>query len=256
MNAAFRATGIDASYEAISVGRGDFARRFLELKETMAGFNLTIPYKSDVIGHLDWLDPVASRIQAVNVVKKAGSRHLGYNSDVDGITGPLRERGLERVGRALLLGAGGAARAFCDAMNQLACTEVTVAVRDVTRGKAFAKEMAAAFPRMTLATAELGKLANVEADVVFNATPMGSPGAPLVETLKRVIYGHAVVFDAVYRPTKTELLKAAEKGGSRIIYGYEMLLGQGARGFEIWTGRRAPVESMRGALLESLERGQ
>jgi shikimate dehydrogenase len=255
MNAAFRATGIDASYEAISVGRDEFVRRFLELRETVEGFNLTIPYKADVIGHLDWLDPVASRIRAVNVVKKAGHRHLGYNSDVDGITGPLREHGIEHVGRALLLGAGGAARAFCDAMNQLGCAKVTIAVRDVTKGKSFAMEMAAAFPRMVFATVELGKLVPAEAEVVFNATPMGSPGVPLSEALKRVIYGHATVFDAVYRPTMTELLKTAEERGSRIIYGYEMLLDQGTKGFEIWTGMRAPKEVMRTALLESLERG-
>jgi shikimate dehydrogenase len=77
---------------------------------------------------------------------------------------------------------------------------------------------------------------------------------PLVDALKRVIYRHTTVFDAVYRPIKTELLREAEERGSKVIYGYEMLLDQAVRGFEIWTGMKAPREAMKRALLESLER--
>ncbi len=256
MNAAFDSARVEARYEAISVGRTEFGRRFLELREGMAGINLTIPYKSDVIGQLDWLDPIASRIRAVNVIKRSGNRYLGYNTDVDGITGPLRRHGLERVGRALLLGAGGAARAFCEAMNQMGCNELTVAVRDLSKGRAFAAEMAAVFPRIRFATAELGRLSPEAPDVVFNATPMGTAGVPFTDPLKRVIYWRTTVFDAVYRPTKTELLRNAEESGSRIIFGYEMLLDQGAKGFEIWTGKQAPREAMETALLKSLEGGR
>ncbi len=104
MNAAFEATGVDARYEAISVVREEFRSRFLALKGEVQGMNLTIPFKSEVLPLLDGLDEVSARIGAANVVAKSGSRCLGYNTDVNGITAPLKDHGAERVDRALLHG--------------------------------------------------------------------------------------------------------------------------------------------------------
>jgi len=252
MNAAFDATGVDASYEAVSVGREEFRGRFLALIGEVRGMNLTIPFKSEVLPLLDGLDEVSARIGAANVVAKSGSRCIGHNTDVNGITAPLKEHGAERVGRALLLGAGGAARAFCEAMSQIGCSEVTVAVRDRAKGENFVSEMKRIFPKIRFDTVAIDGIGGAEADLLFNATPMGS-GAPLPEALKRVIYGHVTVFDAVYRPMKTELLRAAEEMGSPIICGYEMLLNQGTKAFELWTGKTAPRGAMEAALRSSLE---
>jgi len=152
MNAAFRAVGIDAVYEAVNVGRAEFSDRFLALRAETSGVNLTIPFKSDVIPLLDALDEVSARIGAVNVVARTGQRYKGYNTDVNGITAPLRERGMGRVRKALLLGAGGAARAFCEAMSQLGCAEITVAVRDAAKGERFASEMAGSGSRSSSST--------------------------------------------------------------------------------------------------------
>lgn len=259
MNAAFRERSIDARYEAVSVRREEFRETFLAQRAEARGFNLTIPFKSDVLPLLDSLDEVSARIRAVNVVAAgaAGGRWEGHNTDVDGITVPLREHGVGRVGRALLLGAGGAARAFCEAMSQLGCSGVTVAVRDRARGDRFVAEMAATFPRVGFGAVSFegaGEAAR-GSDLVFNATPLGSRGLALPEALKRVIYGHVTVFDAVYRPMKTELLRLAEEGGSPVIYGYEMLLNQGTRAFEIWTGRPAPRETMESSLRGQLGAG-
>jgi shikimate dehydrogenase len=252
MNAAFAAVGIDASYEAISVAREEFRGRFLALREAVKGFNLTMPYKSEVLPLLDSLDEVSLRIGAANVVKRSGSRLTGYNSDVSGITAPLREHGKARIDSALLLGAGGGARAFCEAMDQLGCEQVTVAVRKMERGERFAAEMARIFPRIEFGAVAIEEIGPRKADLLFNATPLGSTGHPLPDQVKRVIYGQMTVFDAVYRPMKTELLRIAEERGSPTIQGYEMLLNQGTLAFEIWTGRMAPKDSMRRALLESL----
>ncbi len=252
MNAAFRAVGIDAVYEAVNVGRAEFSDRFLALRAETSGINLTIPYKSEVIPLLDGLDEVSARIGAVNVVARTGLRYKGYNTDVNGITAPLRERGMGRVRKALLLGAGGAARAFCEAMSQLGCAEITVAVRDSAKGERFASEMATIFGGIRFSVVAIDLVGGAEADLVFNATPIGA-GAPLPAPLKRVIYGHATVFDAVYRPMKTELLRTAEEKGSPIICGYEMLLNQGTMAFELWTGKPAPKAAMESALRTSLE---
>jgi len=252
MNAAFKTTGIDATYTALSVGRDEFPKKFQELKQETGGMNVTIPYKSVVIPLLDGLDPVSSRIGAVNVVKRSGSTWQGYNTDANGISASLKEHGKAIVRSALLVGAGGAARAFCEAMNQLGCASVTVVVRDPSRGETFIAEMARVFPAMKFNFTTLSSLGHVDVDLVFNATPIGSADRALPEGLKRVIYGHSIVFDAVYRPMKTDLLRTAELRGCSTIYGYEMLLNQGTMAFEIWTGRQAPKETMRMALLDSL----
>ena len=144
------------------------------------------------------------------------------------------------------------ARAFCEAMSRMGCREVTVAVRRIEAGERFAGEMAMTFPGIRFRAAAFDDLDGSAADLVFNATPLGSRDQPLPEALKRVIYGQMVVFDAVYRPMRTELLEVAEERGCRTIPGYEMLLNQGTAGFEIWTGRPAPREAMGEALRRSL----
>lgn len=252
MNAAFKSAGLDAAYEAVSVRRQEFRQRFLELKNGVSGMNLTIPFKSDVLPMLDGLDDISGRIGAVNVVKREGGRCLGYNTDVNGIVAPLMEHGKDSVRSALLVGGGGAARAFCEAMSQLGCASITVAVREPSKGQDFVAAMGKVFPTMRFGFTTVSRLQKADVDLIFNATPIGSGDEALPEPLKRVIYGHSTVFDAVYRPMKTELLRTAELRGCSTIYGYEMLLSQGALAFEIWTGKKAPKETMRRALLESL----
>jgi shikimate dehydrogenase len=253
MNAAFASMKMDATYRAVSIRREEFPAKFLELREENDGMNVTIPYKSDVIPLVDELDEVSSRIGAVNVIKREGGKFLGYNTDAGGIVGALKEHGKGSPRRALLVGAGGAARAFCEAMHEVRCSGVTVVVREASKGERFIVEMERVFPGMKFGFTTFSGLRETDADVIFNATPIGSGGLEVPDGLKRVIYGRATVFDAVYRPMKTELLKTAETRGCHTIYGYEMLLNQGALALETWTGRPAPRETMRKALLESLE---
>lgn len=253
MNSAFKERGVDAVYETVSVPPDTFPYRIKDLLASTSGMNITIPFKSQVIEYLDELDSVSSRIGAVNVVKRTGTKASGYNTDVNGIVASLREHGRERVRSALLVGAGGAARAFCEAMDELGCPEVLVVVRDPSRGESFISEMSGVFKGIRFGFSTLDRLRDVDVDLVFNATPIGSGGRELPEPLKRVIYGRSTVFDAVYRPTKTELLKTAELRGCTTISGYEMLLNQGVLAFEIWTGKSAPKEVMRQSLVRSLQ---
>ncbi len=261
MGSAFRSMGIEAVYSALSVERSEFRQRFLAISGESSGMNITIPFKSDVIPLLDELDPVSKKIGAVNVTKTSGGRCVGFNTDVSGIVVPLKERIRNaHVESALLLGAGGAARAFCEAMSQVGCGRVTVAVRDIEKGRRFAEEESKVFPEIEFdaqtidgLSVILAREAGTDFGLIFNATPMGSGDIPVAQGMKRVIYGTEIVFDAVYRPMETELLKFAEGKGCRVIHGYEMLLNQGTAAFETWTGARAPVEIMKQALLESLE---
>src|SRR5271167_2101150 len=140
MNAAFRALHIDAEYARVSVSEAGFVRELGRLMASrIKGMNVTIPFKTEVISWLAGLDAVATRIQAVNTVKvEEDGRYLGHNTDPDGIVGPLKEvLATLDVRTALLVGAGGAARAFCEAMNRIGCIDVAVAVREKERARQF-----------------------------------------------------------------------------------------------------------------------
>jgi shikimate dehydrogenase len=257
MNAAFRDLGIEAKYTRVSTSETAFAGEFRRLETSgFKGMNVTIPYKSAVIRLLDGLDAVATRIQAVNTVKsEEGGRYVGHNTDPDGIVGPLRAAAATaEVRNAMLIGAGGAARAFCEAMNRMGCVDIAVAVREVERARRFVLEMEKAFPRLNLTLASMSDLRHLNHDLVFNASPMGASGEPLPRELKRVLPGSKVVFDAVYRPRETKLLAEAVRIGAEAIHGEEMLLHQGMAAFTLWTGKAAPEKVMRKALAGSPER--
>jgi len=256
MNAAFRHSLIDAEYTQVSVPEARFASEFARLTESgLKGMNVTIPFKTAVIPWLAGLDSVATRIQAVNTVKsEEDSRYIGHNTDPDGILGPLQAVAASLdVRNAMLIGAGGAARAFCEAMNRMGCIDIAVAVRDVERSRRFVLEMEKAFPRMNLTLASMKDLHHLNHDLVFNASPMGAAGEPLPKELKRVLPGSKVVFDAVYRPKETKLLAEAKRNGAKVIHGEAMLLHQGMAAFRLWTGKEAPEKVMRGALTASLK---
>jgi shikimate dehydrogenase len=256
MNAAFRSSEIDARYTAVSVLEAGFPREFRRLMSSrFKGMNVTMPFKTAVIPLLAGLDPVATRIQSVNTVKgDEDGQYLGYSTDPDGILEPLQAIAATLdVRNAMLIGAGGAARAFCEAMNRMGCVDVAVAVRNVERAREFVRGMEGAFPRMNLTLASMENLRHLNHDIVFNASPMGSGGEPLPPELRRVLPGSMIVFDAVYRPRETELLAEAKRNGSKVVYGEEMLLYQGMAAFKAWTGREAPEKLMREALWGSLE---
>jgi shikimate dehydrogenase len=256
MNAAFKSIGMEAKYTAVSIPEAGFPREFRRLMSSrFKGMNVTMPFKTAVIPLLAGLDPVATRIQSVNTVKgDEDGRYLGYSTDPDGILKPLRAIAATLdVRNAMLIGAGGAARAFCEAMNRMGCVDVAVAVRDVERAREFVRGMEAAFPRMNLTLASMENLHHLNHELVFNASPMGAAGEPLPPELKRVLPGSKIVFDAVYRPRETQLLVEAKRNGSQVVHGNEMLLYQGLAAFEVWTGKEAPEKVMREALESSLE---
>ncbi len=254
VNAAFEAMGIDAVYSSLNVATDALASTFSKLKELEAkGLNVTMPHKSSIISLLDSVDATSTKIGAVNTVAKVGDLYLGHNTDVEGITGPLRARGVSTFGRAVVVGTGGAARAFCAAMAEMGCRRVTVLTRDVVRARSFVSDMAAAFPNLGLDTALLGDPVAFDADLVFNASPMGSDSVPSSKSVVALVRPDQVVFDAVYFPVETELIRMAEGAGARTIRGYEMLLGQAIGAVRIWTGRSPPSEVMSRALVTTLE---
>ncbi len=251
LNAAFKHFGLDAEYCALSVPKARLRDEFLSLKEKNAkGLNVTTPFKTTVIPMLDALDELPAKIRAVNTIKRSGEVYTGYNTDVYGIMRSLEMHEKTESEKALLIGAGGAARAFCEAAHRLGCCSITVAVRDTRRISHFVEDMKAVFPKAHFDPCTLDSLRQGGFDLVFNASPIGIEGIPLPASVRRILTTGMLVFDAVYHPAETELLAAAVSTGCETINGYEMLLGQAVGAFEIWTGLNPPQQVMERALLQ------
>lgn len=252
MNAAFVHMGLDARYLASDTRASDLGPTISSLRESGAGgANVTIPYKTTIVPFVDVLDAVASRIGAVNTLKISGKRALGYNTDVDGILEPLRSRGVSTIGRAAVLGAGGAARAFFAVTDMLHCREVMVINRNQTRAASFIASMRDAFPGTDIVSVSLDHLRPWDAELFFNASPGGSLGNPLPKEIAAALQNHPIVFDAVYLPN-SELVMLGKDMGCRVIPGHEMLLHQGMRALRIWFDVEPPKDVMMSALLGAL----
>lgn len=244
--AAFAATGLDLEYILERVPREELAAAVDRLRERCLGLNVTIPLKEAIVPLLDEVRGAAATTGSVNTVMFTNRRAIGDSTDGEGFIAALRG-GNRPVGRsALILGAGGAARAVGAALRASGA-DVTISARDPDRASTAAGAIdARGIPFDTKAVnAALG-----EADLLVNATPIGdrSPLPPNVG-----LHSGLTVFDLVYRPRVTPLLAAARALGCRTVEGVEMLVEQGARSFEVWTGLRPPVEVMRDAALAHLE---
>jgi shikimate dehydrogenase len=251
-NAAFAALGLNWRYVPLRVppGQVEMALRGLTTLG-LRGANVTVPYKQAVMRHLDEITAAAQTIGAVNTIVVREGRLIGHNTDGDGFLAALRESDFKPDDRrALVLGAGGAARAVVYVLAQAGCT-VTIHNRTVQR----AAELAHAVRRSGVRTpvtwmpmnAEPADLDPAHFDLLVNTTPVGMwpnvDASPWPEALP--LPAHWTVFDLVYNPLKTHLLQQARASGAHPIAGLGMLVWQGSLAFELWTGQAAPVEVMR-----------
>ncbi len=248
-NAAFEAAGIDAVYLAFrpsSIESAVAAMRVLPI----CGASITIPYKTSVIAFLDEIHPLAADIGAVNTLCNTGGAIVGHNTDGFGALEALMRAGVSPEGkRVLVFGNGGSARAIAFTLLTHGCS-LTIAGRNPEKFTTLVDDLRlkdASVQGIALLALDAPFMESI--DIIINTTSLGmephADSSPLDEGL---IFQHHTVFDIVYRPHVTALLRCAEKKGSRMVFGADMLLFQGARQFELWTGKSAPVEAMRNAL--------
>jgi shikimate dehydrogenase len=210
------------------------------------GVSCTIPHKSLVIPYLDEIDETAMKIGAVNTIVNDTGKLTGYNTDWLGIVDPLQTKTTIGGKHVALLGAGGAARAVLYGIQKQG-GRVTI----FNRTRETAEKLAKDFNSKALPLDDLAEIKNM--DIIFNATSVGMhPSESETPLAKEYIMKHHIVFDAVYNPLETRLLREAKEQGATIIYGYEMLLHQGAAQFELFTGKPAPVDIMRETLMKHL----
>ena len=257
MNTAFRRENLNAVYLALH------AKTVQDLMHCVRdipihGFSVTMPYKESILRFLDKTDAITQKIGACNTVIRSQDGNLyGFNTDVAGVLRPLEQRMAITGSRFLVLGAGGAARAAVFGLKERG-GEVYILNRTAAAGQKLARQAHAKF----IQRAQLAKLIakqRLTFDCIINATPVGMEGAaPTGKSDEKPLLAEAelatrYVFEMVYSPAETRFTKMARAKGVHVIPGVEMFVHQGARQFEIWTGKPAPVDEMMKVVLHALE---
>jgi 3-dehydroquinate dehydratase / shikimate dehydrogenase len=245
MNTAFRRETVNAVYLALQANKlSDLLKLVQEIP--IQGFSVTMPLKQEIMEHLEKTDPLSAKIGACNTVLRAQDGKLyGFNTDVAGITGPLEKRLSLRGAKVLVLGAGGAARAAVFGLRDKGA-EVFILNRTAETAQKLARQSGAK-------AIKKDAVAKTGFDVIINATPIGMAGIKAPQLLEAKDLNTKLVFDLVYNPLETPLLRMARQKSIPIITGIEMFVQQGARQFEIFTGKPAPEEEMLRVVIHSLK---
>jgi shikimate dehydrogenase len=254
-NAAFAAVGLNWCYVAFPVTRDRLEPALRGLPALgIAGANVTVPHKEAALAYLDDITDDARAIGAINTVRVEGGRLIGHNTDTTGMLDALtRDGGLTMKGqRAAIVGAGGAARAAAFALAGAEAAAVTIINRNWDRAAALADAVRRVY-RCAVDAVPLDGNAVVpalrDATLLVQGTTVGS-GAQrdLSPVPGKALHPGLLVMDMIYMPEETALLREARAAGCRTLGGLPMLVYQGARAFEIWTGRAAPLGVMRDAV--------
>jgi len=261
-NAAFRALGLNWVYVAFAVHPDNVGAAITGMRALgLRGLNVTIPHKAAVVSHLDEISPTSRQLGVVNTIVNADGHLRGDSTDGAGFIRALEEAG-EGItdNRLLLIGAGGSARALAMAAAQEQPEELIILNRTPQRAVELAELVRAAagleaVRSIALDSPEVARAVS-SADVIIDATPVGmyphAEVAPIVSP--EWLRPGQLVCDLTYNPRDTVLLQAAREAGTRTLDGTGMLVHQGAIAFEQWTGEEAPIEVMRLALLEALDK--
>jgi shikimate dehydrogenase len=255
-NAAFEYLRLDYVYLPFRVLEKDLKNAVKGAKAfNLKGFNVTIPHKVSIIKYLDEIDLTARRIGAVNTVVNEEGQLLGYNTDGLGALEALREEGVDPKGKKILvIGAGGASRAITFQLANV-CSKLVILNRTRIRAVRLARELAILGSEVEgrgLTLKSLERCLN-DSDILINTSSVGMyPNVNGSPVPKEFIRKDLVVFDIVYNPLETSLLRYARSVGAKSVNGVGMLVNQGAIGFKMWTGYEAPRNVMRKAVIEGL----
>lgn len=260
-NAAFKKLGLDYEYVPFEVAPEDLSESLKGMRALhIAGFNVTIPHKEKIVPLLDEVTKLARVIGAVNTVLNQEGKLIGYNTDGAGFVDSLKEdaKVSPRGKRAVVIGAGGASRAVSIMLAETGVESLTLTDIQEEKAKELAEYTGSYFEIdcdfVEVNSKDLQKAID-KADILVNATPIGMhpkiDQSPLEESIK--LHSKLLVYDLVYNPSETKLLKKAKRSGCKTCFGLGMLVRQGALAFTIWTGEEAPLKVMRKAAEEALK---
>ena len=256
-NAAFGELGMDYAYVAFDVNPDNLSSAIDGAKAlNIKGFNVTIPHKIEVMQYLDELDDVARLIGAVNTIDFKNLK--GYNTDGIGAVRAIEEVTSIKDKNIVVAGAGGASRAISFYLAKFGASSITILNRNVNKARNLASDVLKSDLIGDVSSDLISEINSYlkDADILVDTTPLGMDPHIDDEPIAKAENMHEdlVVFDAVYNPNETVLIKEALKAGAEPVYGIKMLLYQGAESFRIWTGRDAPVDVMEEALNKHLGR--
>ena len=253
-NQAFKSLGMDYVYTAFDTETENLKSAITGAKSlNIKGLNVTIPHKINVIEYLDELDEIAKLIGAVNTIDLKTMK--GYNTEGIGAIRAIEEVTNIKNKNVVIAGAGGASRAISFYIAKYQAQSLTILNRNVEKAKSLADDVSMS---NLIDDVKSGDVRNIgeylkDTDILINTTPLGMhPNVDETIASADDMHEDLVVFDAVYNPNETKLLKEAIKAGAKPVYGLKMLLYQGAESFKIWTNIDAPVDEMEKGLRESL----
>lgn len=258
-NAAFARLKIDAEYKLFELKSGELEGFLSALSQNyIFGLNVTVPYKESVLKYLQWHAPEVKFIGAANTIVVKDKNYLeGWNTDGTGFYRHLTEDLKYNLSdkRAVILGAGGAAKAVVDQLARHNVKSVTIYDVDKERSRKLSDKINNEFPKCKAITVDSIVGFNLkDQDLLINATPIGMKDTDACLIAKDMLHANLFVYDLIYNPAETKLLALAREAGARTANGLGMLLYQGVRSFELWTEKIAPVEIMREALEEGVRK--
>ena len=254
-NAAFKALNLDYAYVAFDVNPANLKTAVSGAKSlNIKGFNVTIPHKINVINYLNTLDDIAKLIGAVNTIDFKNLK--GYNTDGIGAIKAIEEIDSVKNKNIVIAGAGGASRAISFYLAKYGADKITILNRNIDKAKNLANDILNSNLIEDIKTDSISQINDYlnDSDILINTTPVGmSPNIndkPIATADN--MHDDLIVFDAVYNPNETVLLKEAIKANAKPVYGIKMLLYQGAESFKIWTGQNPPIDVMEEILIKTL----
>ncbi len=252
-NAAFEKLNMDYAYVAFDVNPCDLESAINGAEAlNIKGFNVTIPHKIEVMKYLDEIDEIAQLIGAVNTIDFKNLK--GYNTDGIGAVKAIEEVTSIKNKNVLIAGAGGASRAISFYIAKYGASNLKILNRNVEKAQKLANDVSNSGLIDNVGSDSINNMDLSDVDILINTTPVGMhpniDDVPIAQACD--MHEDLVVFDAVYNPNETGLLKEAIKADAKPVYGIKMLLYQGAESFEIWTGKKAPIDVMHNALTKYL----
>jgi len=256
-NAAFKSLHLDYVYIPLPVHPENLAQAVAGLKAMeFTGVNVTIPHKVEIMSYLDEIDLSAQLVGAVNTVAIKDGKSIGYNTDAQGFVQSILSNGIKITEQtAVILGAGGAARAVACGLLQHGIKKIIIGARNLKKAQQFVKLFSTNVDIQAYDWEDSG-FQNLlqECDILINCTPAGMSvhDTEVLPIPWETLNPEAAVCDLIYNPSKTQLLLSAEEHGHIAINGLGMLIEQGALAFELWTGEQGPRQIMSEALTEYL----
>ena len=260
---AFKSVGIEGTYEVMETKQEDLVARIKYLRSNgFQGFNVTIPLKVPVTLFLSGVDNIANVAGSANTIKILNdSSMIGYNTDVYGFVEAIPEDFRDEIigAETAVLGNGGAARAAGVGLSILKASKIDFYARNIINASEMVSALRKNFPEVEMNCLQIESLRDLSKyKILVNTTPIGMRSkamgiSPIDEQVVKTMSKASIIYDIVYNPLKTELIKLAKKHEIKTVQGLDMLIYQGAKAFEIWTGKKPDTLKMKIAALEEME---